>query len=282
MPETSPPPHRPLVPRDFVPEGGLRRLGSVVRLFDEIPSTSRYLSQHAQSEPDGALAHAELQTEGHGRLGRRWVAPRGAAVQLSVLLHEPLASPLLRCATTLAAVAVCDAIEAATDCTPTVRWPNDVMINHRKVAGVLAETVSGPTSGGVARRALIMGMGVNCLQQTGHFSDELRDRATSLELCSTAVIDRAAVARALVAALDRWIGLFEGRSELTSDRVRRAWRERSDDFGQRVVLMCDGVETRGIVTDVDVDGAILVQPDQGAPRRFDPDTTTRLWDDHRS
>src|SRR5262245_2034057 len=157
--------HRPLCASDFPPPGELRRLGRAVHCFANIDSTNAFLLSHAAELPDGTLAVAEHQTAGRGRLRRVWSAPRGSSVLLSVLLHESADSGLLREASLLACVATCNAVESDAGIIAAVRWPNDVTVAGRKLAGVLAESTPLPDG----RRALVIGIGLNCLQQRGHF-----------------------------------------------------------------------------------------------------------------
>ncbi|HMQ16607.1 MAG TPA: biotin--[acetyl-CoA-carboxylase] ligase [Phycisphaerae bacterium] len=268
--------HRPLSQRDLLPDGPLSRLGGSLTLLAETDSTNSYVLNRAEALPDGAVVVAEYQTAGRGRMGRGWAAPRGSSLLLSVLLREEQDSPRLALATLLAAAAVCEAIESASDCAPALRWPNDVTLNGRKVAGVLAESRPLPGDHGQRpRRALVVGVGVNCLQQAGHFSGELAQRATSLEIASRQVIDRADVGHALLRALDEHLRVRSG--DETNALVRRAITRYCGELGAHVVLRCDGREYRGTVIDISVDGALGVQLDDGGRRRFAPATTSRLW-----
>lgn len=262
--------HRPLAASDLLPRGPLRRLGQRILVHDAIDSTNALLLARAAEAGDGAVAWAEFQTAGRGRLGRRWLAPRGSSVMFSVLLHEPADSPLLAVATLAGAVAACEAIEAACDCTPAVRWPNDIVLRGRKAGGVLAESCPLP-----AGRALVIGIGLNCLQQRGHFPPELADAATSLELESTQPVDRAAVAAGCLARLDDWV-VRVGAGPAGRADLHRAWRARCGDVGLRVSLEHDGRTYRGTALDITDNGDLLVQLDEGGRRHFAPATTTRI------
>lgn len=263
--------HRPLSIADFPPPGELVRLGRAIHCFETIDSTNAFLLSHAAGLFDGALAVAEQQTAGRGRLRRTWAAPRGSSVLLSVLLHEAVNSKLLRDATMVASLATCRAIEDSTGCRPTVRWPNDLVIGRRKLAGVLAES----TPLADDRRALVIGVGLNCLQQRGHFAGELAEKATSLEIESATAIDRGAVARALVRQLDRALtraanagGLAEARGE---------WLARCEDRGQPVTLLVGRQTHRGTIVDIDPGGDLIVQLDTGERKAFEAATATRHW-----
>ena len=255
--------------RTLFPGGPLRRLGQRVLTLAEVDSTNAYLLARAADLPDGTVACAEFQTAGRGRLGRRWEAPRGASVLLSVLLKEPAGSLLVRQATLLAAVAACEAIEQTTLCRPGLSWPNDLVIHGRKLGGIIVES-----TGLAAGRAAVIGIGINCLQQRGHFSAELAERATSLEIESPEPIDRAAVARALVARLDDHLAGAD--SAGAGVNILAAWKSHCEDIGARVTLSADRRTYVGTVLDISDDGDLLVQLDEGGRRYFTSATTTRV------
>jgi BirA family biotin operon repressor/biotin-[acetyl-CoA-carboxylase] ligase len=158
---------------------------------DVTPSTQRLLGRE---DPEGTVAATEEQTEGRGRLGREWHAPRGSSVLASVLLRPGL--PLERWPelSLVAGRAVADAVRAA-GVEPTVKHPNDVLVGGRKVAGILAEARDG---------VVVLGMGVNVAQA----ASELPEGATSLRLEGSTVGRAellAAVLAELEAAYDAWV-----------------------------------------------------------------------------
>lgn len=273
------------------PARPFRRLCADIRILSEVDSTNSYLLAQADALPDGAVLFAEHQTSGRGRLGRRWAAPRGSSLLLSVLFFEQPGASTAALSTLIGAVAACEAIEAATDCRPTLRWPNDVLISGRKVAGVLVETRRRGT--GSPPLAVVLGIGINCLQQRGHFPPELGETATSLELESPQPIDRAAVAAALLARLDAWLSAEKSFEVAAADRrdaagapgvnagaqrapLLAAWRQRCEPPGTRIRLQHDGRMFAGTMLDVDEAGDLLVELDEGGRRLFAAATTTRL------
>ena len=277
MPASRPPEsaHRPLEPEDLLAGGPLRRLGRQVIVLRETTSTNQLLLDHAHELPDGTLASAEYQTAGRGRFGRRWHAPRGASMALSVLLHEPGDSPLLADVWLRSAVSAARAIEALLPVTVELRWPNDLQIRGRKLGGILVEStpVAPRRASRLDRgpdRALVIGIGINCLQHRGHFPPELRARATSLEIESTQPVDRAALAGRLVAELDAVL------ADPTPDPLLRdEYTRRCHDLGQRVTLIENARSYRGTVIEIDRDGGLIVQLDDGGRRHFASATTTR-------
>ena len=264
--------HQPLTAADLLSRGPLRRLGKRVFVHEAVDSTNQFLLARASELDDGAVAYAEFQTAGRGRLGRRWEAPRGSSVLLSLLLREAPDNPLFSLGALLAAVAVCEAIEAATDCAPGVRWPNDIVRGGRKLGGILAESCGLP---GTADRALVIGVGINCLQQRGHFKGDLAQMATSLECECSHPVNRAAVAAALLARLDDWLARCRSQPTVWG-QVRSAWQARCEDVGTRVTLEHDGRTYRGTALEISDAGDLVVALDDGARRQFVAANTTRL------
>ena len=276
----------------MLPTRPMRRLGREVIIFDQIDSTNAYLLAREDQLPDGAIVCAEFQSAGRGRLSRRWKSPRGSSILLSVLLKEPADSPLVSRATMLVALAACEAVELATVCRPALRWPNDLVLSGRKLGGVLVESTpipAGPTPG-QEQRAVAIGVGINCLQQRGHFTGELAQTATSLEIESAQPIDRPAVARGLLERLDAYLSAVTTRSDVLRPTRRSAatlgrdawptvlaaWKSRCEDIGARVRLRQDRRTWMGTVLDINDDGDLLVQLDRGGRRYFASATTTRL------
>jgi BirA family biotin operon repressor/biotin-[acetyl-CoA-carboxylase] ligase len=249
-----------------------RRIGRRITLLDEVDSTNLdaldALTGPGRDASDGHVVIAEHQSAGRGRLGRRWTSPRGASLMLSVLLWEDAAVASVGRWMMSSAIAVVEAIESETDVAPVIRWPNDVCLGDRKLAGILVETrtIDGATAAAV-------GIGINCLQHAGHFPPELRGRATSLEMGSRRPVDRQAIARSLLGRLDAW---FAGDAWCDERRIIETWQSHSHDIGRRVELMADGERYAGVMIDVHPTSGILVQLDLGGRRHFDPATTSRI------
>ena len=265
--------HDPLTATDLFPGGPLRRLGHRVELFSELDSTNAYLLTHAAHLDDGTVVAAEFQSGGRGRQGRRWLAPRGSSILLSVLLIEPGDSPRVAQAALLAALAAAEAVEAETTCRPALRWPNDLVVGGRKLGGVLAESTP-VTDAGRPRRALVVGVGLNCFQQPGHFGADLAATATSLEIECPQPLDRPALARRLVERLDMHFSDDRGRQN-DWRWLHQAWTARCDDLGAHVTLEENSRRYTGTMLEIADNGDLVVQLDSGGRRRFESTTTTR-------
>lgn len=167
----------------------------------------------------------------------------------------------------IAAIATAGAILDATGLCAVIDWPNDVVINGRKVAGVLVEScvVTGQ------RRAYAVGIGINCLQHGPHFPEELRTRATSLYMESTTPIDRESVASALLVGLDRRLA---DPAHCAPAEVRAEFLRWASPLGGRVRVVAEGRVFEGQVVDVDPSSALVVQLDGGGRRHFPAATTS--------
>jgi BirA family biotin operon repressor/biotin-[acetyl-CoA-carboxylase] ligase len=202
-------------------------------------------------EPEGLVITAEHQTAGRGRFGRAWHSPRGLALAVSVLLRPPLPPERLPLLTAAAAVAACETAGGEAR----IRWPNDVVVKGRKLAGVIVE--------GREPGAFVLGCGINVNLRAEDFPPDLRETSTSLLIEQGAPQDRAGVLR-------RFLERFDARYDeaLTGDpALGRAWRELSALIGERVSIAEGGKEYRGEVADLDVLEGIAVRL-EGAVRRF--------------
>ena len=217
-----------------------------------VPSTMDVAREEAESgAPHGLIVLADEQTAGRGRRGRAWVSPPGGLYVTIVLRPEPDA---VRRLAMVAPLAVCEAIDAVAAVRSAVKWPNDVLIEGRKVAGFLIDS---RTSAGDVEYALV-GIGVNIgLDPLRHA--EIRDLATSLALESERKVSRE---KLLAAVLNRFEKLLAA-SRVDGD-VYEAWRARLETLGRQVrAQSVDNVE-EGVAEDVDTDGNLLLRRPDGS------------------
>ena len=167
------------------------RFGRVYHYAESCPSTQRLLE--AEDE-EGAVAVAEEQSEGRGRLGRSWHAPAGTSVLVSVLLRPPIDAARLPELSLVAGGAVAEAISDVTGIELTVKFPNDVLVGGRKVAGILAESSEG---------RVVLGIGVNANQSEEQLPADAQMKPTSLRIELGEPVDRARLLGAILARLER-------------------------------------------------------------------------------
>ncbi|MFM8237190.1 MAG: biotin--[acetyl-CoA-carboxylase] ligase [Actinomycetota bacterium] len=208
-----------------------------VRWFATVDSTNRYLLERAAAgAAEGLVAVADEQTAGRGRLGRSWTAPPGAALLVSVLLRPAVPAERRHLVTLAAACALLDALDAlALDPGAVgVKWPNDVVVGDRKLAGVLAEAD--------ARGAVVVGIGVNV--RGDWFPPDLADTATAV------AVDRTELLVAWLRAYDRRL---DGLAEVVD-----AARVRSATLGRRVRVEATGGAFEGEARDLTAEGFLVV------------------------
>ncbi|HEX5096640.1 MAG TPA: biotin--[acetyl-CoA-carboxylase] ligase [Acidimicrobiia bacterium] len=217
-----------------------------VRRFDTIDSTNRYLLELAAAgAPDGVVAVADTQTAGRGRLGRTWVAPPGASLLVSVLLRQNVAVTRAHLLTVAAGLAAIDAVRSLAAIDAQLKWPNDVVVDDRKLAGILAEANGD---------AVVLGMGLNV-----HWTDfppEIAQAATACNLESDIPVDRDAL-------LDAWLATFAARLQ-DLDRVARDAVHASATLGRRVRVELPAEHFEAHAIALTPEGHLLVRRADGA------------------
>jgi BirA family transcriptional regulator, biotin operon repressor / biotin---[acetyl-CoA-carboxylase] ligase len=210
--------------------------------------------------PHGTVVTADRQESGRGRQGRVWHSPAGANLYLSIVLRPPLPPRRVPPITLAAGVAVCDAVNA-TGVAASLKWPNDVLIGDRKVAGILTEMSTRGAGEAAEVEHVILGIGVNVNLAPSDIPDELAAIATSLAIARGAPLDRAAFTADLLARLDGWLERFFAGGV---SAIAPAWLERAALAGRRVRTAA-GVE--GTPVGLDPDGALRVVDADGAEHR---------------
>ena len=197
---------------------------------------------------------ADFQTAGRGRHGRTWLSPPGTSLMLSILFRESSAHPVPWRFTSLVALSLCESVEQLLPgLEPSVKWPNDIMLDNAKLAGVLAET-----SFDGHELIAIVGVGLNVNNSRIDLAD--LPSATSLKAATGRHADRGELLKAFVRQVDFW-------SAMPLEDVRHAWAARLWGRGQRLRLLDLGREEDVIVLDVERDGALLVRMNDGSVRR---------------
>ena len=197
----------------------------------------------ADGAADRTVVVAQAQTAGRGRRGRLWLDEPGASLLTSIILRPRLPPARLPTLSLTAGVAVVEALERVTGLKPRLKWPNDVLVDGRKLAGILLESRIGPSP------LVVLGIGVNLAQRV--FPADLAERATSVRLASGRRVDADVLLTAILESLDAW------RTRLETEGwapIRERWRALTETLGRRVSI--DGVQ--GIAVDVDEDGALIV------------------------
>lgn len=241
-----------------------RVMGRPLFYFPKVESTSTVALELAEKKsPEGTTVIADHQENGKGRMGRSWESPPGVNLYLSLILR-PSFSPIHGSQMTfLAANAVVKSIKKLPFFTsPKIKWPNDILINNKKVAGILTEMNSEMDR----IHFIILGIGINLNMSSAMFPAGLSPTATSLYLESGQEIDRSKFVSSLLYEIERE---YDTLKKVGFAPLLKYWKSHAQCNGRRVVInQLDGEKTEGIITSVDDDGALLIKVISGKEKRI--------------
>jgi len=227
-----------------------------IRYFDRIGSTNdAALAWAAEGAPDLALVIADEQTAGRGRAGRKWYTPTGAALAFSlILLPLPDEGEAIPMFTALGALAVTQMLREKHGLRAEIKWPNDVLLNRRKVCGILAEAVWL----GSEVESVVLGIGVNVYTAAVPPPELLVFPTTSLQTEAGQIFERLSLLRDILAVLLAW------RSRIGTDEFLKAWEENLAFRGEQIEVWAEGSAPRfGQVEGLDSDGGLRLRSPQG-------------------
>ena len=237
------------------------RIGKKFHYFAEVASTNAHARALAkQGAAESEIVIAEAQSQGRGRLGRRWQSPPYANLYFSVILRPKLAPADAPQITLMAAVAVVETVGSFIPQTANIKWPNDILVDGKKLAGILTEAAL--TSERV--EYVILGIGVNLNYRVDQMAEEIRARATSIAELTGKLANRESFLGRLIQALDRCYGELE---ESGFEPMARRWSAHFALLGRRVrVELLDQVVS-GRARGIDRDGALVIEDETGARHR---------------
>jgi BirA family biotin operon repressor/biotin-[acetyl-CoA-carboxylase] ligase len=244
-----------LAPGDFTYE---------IRVFDTVTSTNAVLRELAKAGArEGTVVIADEQTTGHGRLGKSWFSPPGVNLYASVLFRPQIPPRDVAGFSFLSSVALADAITTEGIEDSTIKWPNDLLVGGKKVAGTLVESAT------IGDRVdyVILGVGVNLNVTRRALREALGDSgnaASSLSEVAKREIDRNAFAASFLTFLAAWAATYEKQGPV---RVLETWRDRDILTGRRVAVRGEGISYTGRVLGVDREGYLLLLDTLGKRRR---------------
>ncbi|HEY1372967.1 MAG TPA: biotin--[acetyl-CoA-carboxylase] ligase [Candidatus Binatia bacterium] len=238
------------------------RLGKFIHYFAELDSTNRVAYKlAAEGAAEGDVVLAETQTHGKGRLGRSWFSPPGLNLYLSVILRpkfSPSDAPQL---TLVSAVALADTVQRFLGSPPAIKWPNDILVGGKKLAGILTES----SVDSQRLHFVVVGIGVNLNMPAGMLPEDIRRTATSLLILTSNMVDRTAFARELIRNLDRCYGELEQRG---FPAMAARWESFFELKGRRVKVEMGDRVVLGIARGIDRDGALVLEKQGGAIERI--------------
>lgn len=236
-----------------------KRLGRNILLYKSTASTNDVAWEYASnSNNDGLVIFAEEQTCGRGRMGNNWLSRPGQSILCSILLFDlPFSAELLA---VTSAVATARAIERATGLNAKIKWPNDIIVNDKKIAGILLEsrTIQNKT-------AYVIGIGINCRQTQEFFdSNDLQMPATSIDLETNNRPERNSIAENLI----RTFGESLTGAGKNPPRIIDTWKQLSTQLGHRITVKYDKKTFSGNCIGIDPAEGLILQLDKGGVRMF--------------
>ena len=233
----------------------------IIVLSETDSTNTRAKDLAAQGAPEGTLVLAERQTQGRGRKGRSWLSPTGSGIYSSLILRPripPSEAPVI---TLLTAVVVAETLKSLTPLTPKIKWPNDILINGKKIAGILTEMSMEID----AVDFIIVGLGLNVNTPADGFTKELQGIATSIFIETQKRWDRTALVREYLKQYEIYYDLFK--RDGFSPIVKR-WKALTDIIGREVRVDMVNKTIDGRVTDVDNDGVLILKDNAGEFHRI--------------
>ncbi|MHC4659203.1 MAG: biotin--[acetyl-CoA-carboxylase] ligase [Planctomycetota bacterium] len=241
-----------------------RRIGRKILVYSRTSSTNDIAAEYAKNKKnDGLVIFAEEQTAGRGRFGTKWHTGRADSILCSILLTVCKCNAELLSLT--CAVAVAEGIGKLANSEAKIKWPNDIRLSDKKVAGILLESRKNKD-----KNIYIVGIGINCHQKKSSFPPELRTSATSIDIEAKTTCDRISLAKRLLTSMEHWLRVAERGSKKVTDR----WRKLSIQLGHRVTLVFNGRKFTGNCIGIDPEKGLILQLESGGVRMFDAAHTT--------
>jgi len=223
---------------------------------DSTNDVAKRLAENGEAE--GAVVIADAQIAGRGRLGRTWLAPARSSLLMSFILRPPLAPREVTRVTMAVSLGACAAIRAETGLDARIKWPNDLLLDEKKFAGILAET----QTLGDEVECVIVGVGINVNFRVASVVG-IPAHATTLSDELGRAIPRAPLARAVFRGIDDFYARL-----CAGENLRAAWSAQLETLDRAVRAQSDAGIVEGIAEDVDDDGALLVRRDDGSLARL--------------
>ena len=242
-----------LFPHEIQFNLGTKVLGKQVIHHDSISSTmDEAFELGVKGAAEGTVVCAENQTKGRGRLGRNWVSPKGKGIYLSLILRPLLTPTEVAQLTLLSAVAVSEAVKKICGVTTSIKWPNDLLINNKKVAGILMESSSQMDN----VRFVVLGIGLNVNTTLSH----LPPHSTSLKQETGKQISRVVLIQEILRHLEKWYDILKIKGFAP---VLTKWKELSSTLGRRVRIVDSSGELEGEAIGLDAQGGLMIRSESG-------------------
>lgn len=235
-------------------------LGHYIEHHTEIDSTNRRALEWAKNGAiEGAVVVAELQKQGRGRFDRNWVSPMGQGIYATVILRPSINVNMVAQLTLLTGVAIVEAVRSVVGCPAALKWPNDVLINGKKLCGILAEVRMQKKS--LQPEYVVIGFGINVNLKKENFPEECQESATSLFIETGKNVSRIVLLKEILKSLEKNYQQFKAHGH---DYLRAAWLANNCTIGHQVEIKTGWGETIvGVAKDLSATGGLLVESQSG-------------------
>ena len=234
--------------------------GRSIEYHSSCGSTQNLAYDAAQmGAPDGTLVVSEEQTAGKGRLSRHWDSAAHKGIWMSLIVRPSLMPQQAPQMTLVAAVAIARAIENVTGIEATIKWPNDILINGKKMTGILTELQSEPDR----VKAIILGIGMNVNQDEEDFPEELKEIATSLKIACGTQVDRAKLIAEILGFIELYTKMYEKHG---FGPIKLLWEGYSNTAGKRIRAVMLNETIEGTALGISEDGLLELKLDDGSVR----------------
>jgi BirA family biotin operon repressor/biotin-[acetyl-CoA-carboxylase] ligase len=230
--------------------------------YREIDSTNNRARDFADRDyPEGTLIVAEDQTAGRGRMGRRWHSPAGMGICMSIILRPKLSPGEAPLITLMTAVAVAETLSSLLQLNVRIKWPNDILVNDKKIAGILTEMNATRDS----IHYIVLGLGMNVNTPIEILPDDISALATSVFIETGKPFKRAAIVRTFLEFFEHYYQLLHSEG---SEPILHRWKEFSRIVGQRIRVDAVNDTFVGKVVDIDRSGVLLLEDETGKVQRI--------------
>ena len=228
-------------------------IGRSLHYYDHVPSTMDTAMQFANDKAaEGTVVIAETQTSGRGRLGRPWASPKYKGLYFSIIVRPDMLLAEVASITLMAAVSVCEAVARSCQLEARIKWPNDILLENRKLGGILTEM-----NAGLDRvMCVVIGIGLNVNTE----KKALVDGAASIRELTGSPVSRVALLQEMMRQFENYYMKFRRKE---SGLILDAWRQASVTLGRRINIDMHKRRIEGVAVDIDADGGLLVRRDSG-------------------
>ena len=242
-------------------------VGREIFFYDTVGSTNAVASEIAAKTVEGAVVLADTQSKGKGRLGRGWVSPPGVNIYMSIILRPDIRPRDATLITIMSSVACANALRKVTGLNVTIKWPNDLIIQKKKLCGILTELKT-------ERNKIIFavaGIGINVNADIDDFSEDVKSIATSLKNETGIVYSRTEIVAETLNEIDRW---YKTLKVMDRDTLLSEWKRLSSTLGREVLVVTGQGTLTGLALDLDSKGMLMIKLTSGEVKRISSGNVT--------